>query len=153
MPLLDDPARLQALQASGLLRKDVPRRFDHLVFTAATLLRADVAELNVVTATMQYTTAGWPPGVHVARTIADSGCRVVIEGGVTLAVSDAVMHPIMCEKSWAGEHRGYLGTPVMFQNECVGSLCVLTYKVREWSRLDVQALEGLANLASLSLEI
>jgi GAF domain-containing protein len=152
MPQLDDRLRLQALNDSGLLRKDVTCRFDHLVFTAATLLRADVAELNVVTDEMQYTTAGWPPGGHDPRLIDDSGCRVVVEAQETVAIADVLMDPIMCEKSWAGEHRGYLGTPVMYRGQCIGTLCVLTYKTREWSHLDRRALEALADLASSSLD-
>ena len=153
MPRLDDRERLHALHTSGLLRKDVTCRFDHLVFTAATLLRADIAQLNVLTAEMQYTTAGWPPGGHIDRPVEDSGCRTVVERQQTVAIPDVLQDPIMCTKSWATEHRGYMGTPVLHREQVIGTLCVLTHEVREWGYLDHQALEGLAHLVSLSLEV
>lgn len=150
---LDDAERLLALRTSGLLGKSMPERLSHLTFAAARLVMADVAQINALDEFTAYNISGWPPDAeyHLTRPVEDSGCRTVVMSGQALVVQDTLANPLTCERPWAGRMRGYLGVPVMFDHQAVGSLCVLTREPRAWKTYDITALEGIARLVSISL--
>lgn len=151
MGTYSDPDRLAALGRSGLLDKSVPDRIQHLVYTAHSLLRADVAQLNVLTASTQHTVAEWPRVPPRTRPIAETGCQHVLVSE-TVAVQDMVDDPIMCVLPWSNHFRGYIGSVICYGDQPIGALCALTVEPRRWTKTDELTLKSLTRLVSLSLE-
>lgn len=149
---LDDPERLQALADSGLLNKNVQARMEHLAFASCRLLLADVSQLNAMDEHFRYVVAGYPPGDWPILLSGQSGCREVIEQGVALSIEDSRQHPVTCSMPWVERFRGYLGVPVSYHGQILGSLCVLSVEPRAWKDYEVAALSGVARLAGMSLE-
>lgn len=152
MNRLDDPQRLEALERSGLLRKDVGQRLDHLTFSACRLLQADMSLLNAVDDTFQHTVVGYPPGTTLTLPIELTGCREVVLSGKPLAIPDIVEHPVLCTVPWGERYRSYLGCPISYDDEIIGSICVLSERPRAWKNYEISALEGVARLAGMSLQ-
>lgn len=152
MRRLDDPARLEALTRSGLLQKDTVQRLDHLAFAACRLLLADVCLINALDGALQRTVVGYPPGNWPDMPVDVSGCREVVLSGEPLAVPDVEEHPMLCKVPWKGYFRSYLGCPVTYDGQIIGSICVLNEMPRHWKSYEITALEGVARLAGMSLE-
>lgn len=150
---LDDPRRLAALSRSGLLLRPLNDRLDRLVATAASVVAADAAQVNVVDDTSQHHLSRWPPVVSTEpRPVQESGCRHVVETGHTLAVPDTLADPVFCVLPWVRDGwRGYLGTPICYEGEPIGALCVLSHQPRRWFRADTLALEAVARLVTHAL--
>ena len=142
---LTDPARLAAVRASGLLGL-VRARLQALTVQARFQLDADAAQVNVVDGELLHHAAASPPASAPTPTdpAETSGCRVVVEVGDVVAVDDTATDAAWCDLPWAGTWRGYLGAPVRYDGETVGSFCVLTRQPREWTDQDREALRALA---------
>jgi len=150
---IDDPVRLAALEESGLLDKDVVGRLTHLTYSAVMITGADASQINVLGDVTQHTIAQHPEPRRAPIPVEASACYRVIQQNVTIAVVDAAHDPDACDLPWAQDFRGYLGTPVCYDDEPIGSICVVSVEPREWRRHDELALEGLARLVSLSVEL
>jgi GAF domain-containing protein len=149
---LTDPIRIEALQRSGLLDRTVAQRLDHLAFAAARLLLADAALINGLDGGSQYTPVGWPQGEWPVHPVGVSGCQHVVLTGQPFVVNDALVNPVTCEMPWAERFRAYLGVPVCYDDHIIGSLCVLNAAPRTWKPYEIQALEGVSRLVTMSLE-
>ena len=155
MSRLASQERLAALERSGLLHKTPNERVRHLVYTAYTLLRADAAQLNILTDTHQHTVVEWPrasPHAVSSMPVGDSGCYRVMLAEETMAIEDTLEHPQMCVLPWTAIFRGYLGTVICYDNQPIGSLCALTVEPRKWTALDIVTLESLAKLVAISVD-
>lgn len=152
MARLSDRDRIAALERSGLLKKDLDGRIQHLAYTAYSLLKADAAQLNVHIDGIQRTVAEWPRAAPVDLPAPDSGCYQVLVAEQTLAVPDTLDHPTMCVLPWANTFRGYLGAVVCFDNQAVGTLCALSIEKRCWTPLEIVTIEAVARLVTLCLE-
>ncbi len=151
---LKDPKRLAALQRSGLIGRPLNEQLHRIVCTAASTLRADVAQLNVLDSARQHHLVFWPPAVATIAEpvpLSESGCAQVVELGTTLVVPDALQHPVLCMAKWAPVMRAYLGTPINYEGEPIGSLCVLAAQPRQWDRTEVLTLEAVGRLVSHAL--
>lgn len=145
-----DPARLDALKRSGLLRHDLAKRLDILCETATEMIGCPVAHINLLDATRQYTVGSFPVLEQKIRAINTSGCEEVIASKAIVIVPDTRVHPIMCLRPFvtiAGMN-AYLGVPILFGDQAVGSFCALDYEPREWAYWQIEALKGLAALTS-----
>lgn len=152
MTVITDPDRLAALDASGLLDKDVAGRLNHLAYSATMLTSTDVSQINVLGNLSQTTIAQYPEPLRGPISAESSGCHEVVRLGTTIVIPDTVLHPVTCDLPWVEDFRGYLGTPVHYSGQVIGALCVLTANPRDWHTRDLLTTEGLARLVSLSLE-
>lgn len=145
--------RLEALSQSGLLKKSTAERLHHLAYTSVTLLRADACQINALDDKMQRTVTGYPPNPEGWPDIPVelTGCQEVVLLGVPLVIPDVQDHPIMCALPWAESWQGYLGVPIVFDSQIIGSLCVLSKEPREWRPYETTALQGVARLIAASL--
>lgn len=143
---LDSTSRLAAIERSGILQASRQQAFMAVCKLAHTLVGATASQLNVLTADEQLHLAEWPrPRIwRKPIPLSESGCREVVIAEVPIVIPDTLLHPIMCLKPWVGEWRGYLGCPVVYDGEVIGSLCALTNSVRHWSQKDVGIMRGLA---------
>jgi GAF domain-containing protein len=150
---LTAPERIAALRASGLLDKTVVQRLDSLAYTATALLRADACQINALDDRFQRTVTGYPPGHWpAAQALEISGCRRVVLLGEPLVIPNVAYDEQVCNQPWTAQFQAYLGVPVRYEGQIVGSMCVLEGEPRDWSTYDVKGLAGLAHLVELSLE-
>ena len=146
--------RLEALRQSGLLRKSASERLHHLAYTACSLLQADACQINALDDAMQRTVTGYPPNTEGWEDLPVelTGCQEVVLLGEPLVIPDVEQHPIMCRLPWAEHWQAYLGVPIRFDRQIIGSVCVLSREPREWRSYETTALEGIARLVCASLE-
>lgn len=122
---------------------------------AVTALQVDSAQVNALDARRVRVAAEWPV-VRVRgrrRTFPGpiSGCHEVVVAEHTIVVENSLEHPIMCAKPWTGLWRGYLGSPLRFNGQVIGTMCVMTHDVRSWSDDDIAIIEGLARQVATGL--
>lgn len=151
--VLSRTERLDALHSSGLLRHDMQGRLDLLCETAASILRAPLARVNVLDGDMQTSIGKWPPDNDRFTPAKDAACREVIVSRQPLVVPNTLLHPTMCMIPFVTVvgARSYLGVPIFHEGEAIGSVCVADYVVRSWTVWDTAGLQGLARLAGLAV--
>lgn len=150
---LTRPERLAALKNSGLLRHDASGRLDLLCETACTVLRVSLSMVNMLDERFSVSVGKWPPDDDRTSPVEGVGCKDVILTGQAVIVPDTLVHPILCMRPFVTVMgvRSYLGVPVFFDGEVIGSFCAADYAVREWNHWDVAGLQGLARLAGLAV--
>jgi GAF domain-containing protein len=141
---LDSVPRLIAIERSGIL---LVKRQEMLVEVCKALYEAlsvDDVQVNVITATHQIFVAEWPKPKRRRKPnpLTNSGCREVILANQPVVIPDSREHPIMCTMPWVKEWLGYLGVPLRYEGQPLGTLCVLTRKVRQWTPEDVALVES-----------
>lgn len=147
------PERLAALKASGLLRHGPQDRLDLLCETATMILRAPMSQVNLLDDKFSVSVGKWPPDDDRRMAVEGSGCKEVIVAAQPVIVPNTLLHPTLCMIPYvtvAGV-RAYLGVPVFFGGEVIGSFCVADMVAREWTHWDVAGLQGLARLAGLAV--
>lgn len=145
---IHDPARLAAtfeyLQSNPI--------FDYLVADAARALNVAVCEFNVVTNERQFHVGKYPAEGDRSDPLVDSGCRFVVMKGKPVSVNNCVTDEDFM--SLAGVRNGvfasYLGVPLRYKGELVGSFCVADTQVREWSKRDLDKLRFFAAQTGLT---
>ena len=154
LPRVTDPARLAALDATGLVDAPAPS-FDKLTRLAAAALKAPIALMSLVGADRQT----YVSRVGTRSTGSDlsrSFCKYVVEGGEALIVDDARTHPLVrgspaVEDGTVGAYAGFpVTTP---EGHVLGSFCVIDRTAREWSEDELQTLRDLAACAISEVEL
>jgi GAF domain-containing protein len=145
-----DPDRLEALRKSGLLRHDLEKRLDILCETATELIGCPVSYINLLDDQLQHTVGSFPIGPRKSNPVETTGCEEVVIAEKVIVVPDTRDHPVMCMRPFVtvAGMLAYLGVPILFGEQVVGSFCVLDYEPRDWAHWQVEALKGLASLTS-----
>ena len=153
----DSRRRLEALRASGLLDTPTEASFDRLTRLATKLLRAPVALVSLVDEDRQFfkSCVGVPEQVAATResSLEQSYCRLVVVADEPLVVRDARADPSFADHpgTAAFDIGAYLGVPLRFEGEVLGSLCVLDQRPREWSEEDIALLRDLGDLVETQI--
>lgn len=150
--VVTDPDRLAALEASGLLAKDVLGRLNHLTYSAVQITGGDASQINVLGGEWQNTIAAYPVPLPDPYPVEQSGCQEVIRQDDTIVIPDTAAHPLTCNLPWVQVWRGYLGAPIHHDGEPIGAMCLLSATPREWRQHDVLALAGFVRLVMLSID-
>lgn len=136
MAELDRPERLGALQ--GAVLDSAPDAvLDELVRGAAAAAATPIALISIVMGHVQYfrTHVGLPADLAASRATSrcDSFCQYVVKSEGPFIVTDA-HHDPRVPQHLVEEYgiRAYLGVPVRFRGEIVGSLCVIDAVPREF---------------------
>ncbi len=137
------------------MRHDVSGRLDVICETAATTLKAPIAQLNVLDEVFQSTVGRYPPDMRFdPLVLKDSACESVLLAAGPVVVPDAREHPLLCQRPpVAAGMRAYLGVPLVKEDQIVGTLCVVDFQPRNWRRYEVSTLEGLADLAWAAVSV
>jgi GAF domain-containing protein len=154
---LANPERLTALRRVDLLDTPAEEAFDRLTRLATKLLDVPVALVNFVDEERQFLKSALglsPPIAAIRQHPAAWGfCPFAIALRTPLAVCDA-----MAEPEWADNTvvrtfgvRAYLGVPLIYGDQPIGTFCVVDFRPRCWSDDDVASLQDLA--ASVMSEI
>ena len=152
---ISDPARLQALYATGLLDSPPEEAFDRITRAAASALDAPHSAVSLIDVDRQFfvSTAGMggtSPGER-ETTLDRSVCQYVVANGAPLIIEDARIHPIFKNHPVVldGSVVAYLGIPLSDHDDnAIGTLCVFDEKPRLWSTGHVQILSDLAGLVA-----
>ncbi|HET9073594.1 MAG TPA: PAS domain S-box protein [Solirubrobacteraceae bacterium] len=155
MPRLDDPDRLEALAATGLMDTEPEESFDRLTRLAAHMLKAPVAVVTLLDDRRQFlkSAVGLPTG---EGPLSHSFCRHVVEDDAPFIVADAHHHPRVRENPAVAESgiTAYCGVPLTTSaGATLGSLCVVEKIPREWTPAEVQLLEELAAATVTEIEL
>ncbi|MEA2155035.1 MAG: hypothetical protein QOE11_1175, partial [Solirubrobacteraceae bacterium] len=150
----DDPARIKALKATGLLDGTVDESFDGLARLAARLMDAPVALVSLIDVDREFLTAhvgvpepyatrrGWP--------LTHSLARHAVANNAPLVVSDARADPVLRD-SLAITELGviaYAAVPLTSASgRAIGALAVADRRSRSWSAEQLEILHELGRLA------
>lgn len=152
--VVNNPLRLAALQASGLLDTPPDASFDRVTRLVSRLLDAPTALFSLVDKNRQFfksqTGLSEPWATQRQTPLSHSFCQWVISGKEAVAIDDAREHPVL-RHNLAVKDLGvvaYTGVPInTTQGESLGSLCAIDAKPRNWSDKDIAILSDLARLA------
>lgn len=152
---LENPARLMALQHSGLLDSPPEERFNGLTRELAAALDVPGALVTLVDADRQFFKSRFhvdfdPDGQSLEgreSPLSYSLCKHVVGGDQPLIVEDATQHALVRDNPAieAFGVRAYLGVPLRTKSgEVLGSLCVFDRQPHEWSDHDLHRAEETA---------
>jgi GAF domain-containing protein len=150
----DDPKRLRALRASGLLDSPPTEAFDRLTHLVRRVLAVPVALISLVDSERQFfkSQIGLPePWASRRETpLSHSFCQYTVRDRKPLVVSDAREHPEL-KDNLAVPDLGvvaYAGIPLITEDGyALGSLCAIDNQPRFWTTEQVELLADLARLA------
>jgi PAS domain S-box-containing protein len=157
--LLADPGRLAALQQTNLLDTAAEEAFDRLVRLAARLLAAPVALVTLVDTDRLFLKAclGLPEPWASARQLplSHSLCQRQLATGQPLVLGDVAADPLARGNQGVAELgvAAYLGIPLRFGGQVVGSLCVTDRQPHSWTAEDVAVLADVAGLVMTEIEL
>lgn len=156
--VLQDPARLQSLRATGML--DAPRdtTLDLLTRLTSTLTKAPTALLSLVDVDRQFFASevglAEPWRAKRETPMSLSFCQWTVASGDPLIVENAREHPLL-KHNVAVDQLGvgaYAGMPVFGPDQqVVGSFCVVDSKYRAWTPQQLAILTDMADIARVEV--
>lgn len=156
---IDDPERLGAVEATGLLAQEQDPTLDGMARLAAALAHAPSAFVTLVGGDRQVTPGAALPGAQIAPNrrlpLTDSFCQFSVVTGERLVISDVRRDPLVRETRPASEGGivSYAGFPLRTDSgHVLGSLCVVDVEPREWTTDELALLAGLAVLVRNEIE-
>ena len=153
---LRDVARLQALKRTGLMDSLPEASYDRFARLAARLTASPSAFISLVSDQRQFFKATHGQEDSLRETpLTHSFCQYVASTGQPLAVEDARHHPTVKDNPAIKDSNviAYLGSPLLAQGKCIGSLCVIDSQPRRWGWADRQALNDLAACINSEIEL
>ena len=159
---LRDPQRLAALRATGLLDGERVDALDRVARLVAVALGAPLAQVNLVTDTVQIPAAACvqAPGEEAdwrqPVPLTHSYCQHLVSLGGPLVIDDAPTHPLVRD-SVATREAGigaYLAVPLVTPDaQVLGSVCVVDFVPRSWAAADLAVMVDLAAVASTEIAL
>ena len=153
--VLSNLDRLAALEDARVVNHLRPK-LDRLAQTAAKWLNTPMAHMTVLDAHHVYL-AGMA-GVtgelaETRKTDAEASyCRYVVATDAVLVVDDSSVTALVKDHPATVDGvRAYLGVPVRYGGQCLGSFCVVDTQARDWTDEDLGILQDLANQAMSQL--
>jgi GAF domain-containing protein len=148
---LEDPARLAAIEKTGLVGVKEDPVLHRLTRLAARSLDAPVALLSFVAADRQFFASSWglpePWASDRGTDLLHSFCQHVVVSNQPLLVTDARKHPLV-QGNRAIEDLdviAYMGIPMNdSEGNTLGSFCVIDHEPRQWKAADVELLHDFA---------
>gem|GEM_PF-3465233 len=149
-----DPARIEALRATGLLDSPAEESFDGIVKLAARLLDAPLATISLIDADREFLTAHvgvpHPYGARRGWPLTHSLARYAVANDAPLVVSDARADPVLRDSQAIGELGivAYASIPLTTASgRAIGALSVGDRRSRPWSEEQLEILHELAHVA------
>jgi diguanylate cyclase (GGDEF)-like protein len=153
MAVIDDPQRLAALRASGLVDSPAEEGFDRITRLVRSMLGTPTALISLVDRERQFFKSasglGEPWASRRGTPLAMSLCRTVVTSERPFIVDDAARdprtanHPAVTELGVAA----YAGVPLVTPDgEHLGALCTIDSTPRHWSERDCTILADLAEI-------
>lgn len=145
---LEDPKRLRAVYGSDFYDAEVQLKLNSICATAAQLLNAPHASVNLIERDTQRTVATYGSRSLSSVEASKSVCQHTVGTRREINIDDFAQHPLVCELTTVHDGiRSYLGVPLMTQDSLVlGALCVWDTTPRTWNTTHVSALASLASV-------
>lgn len=154
---LSDPARLAALDATGVMDTPSEDVFDRTVRLATTMLGVPVGLVSFVGEARQFFKAQCGLTKDISETpLSHSFCQYVVVHDMTLAVSDARDHPLLRDNLAVPDLGvvAYLGVPIHAPTgETIGSFCAIDDQPRNWTDKDIEGLTDIAAMLETELKL
>lgn len=155
---IQDPARLTALHATGLLDSEVEEVFDRLTRIAVRLLGVPAAFISLVDADRDFykSACGFGEPLAGERQIAGpTFCHYTVQRTTPLVIPDTAGDP---------EYRNvptvktlgvaaYVGVPLTVDGQTIGAFCAIDTHPRKWTGDEVDTLVELAASAQREVEL
>ncbi len=158
--VLRDPERLARLRATALLDAPTDDAFDRLTRLASRLLDAPLSTVTLVDDERQFymSCTGFPEPIATARQtpLEFSFCKHTVVLGKPLVIPDVRGHPLVGDNPAISQFgvTAYAGIPLLTSDgHALGTLCVMDFKVREWTPDQVSSLTDLAAAVSTEIEL
>jgi len=152
---INDPSRLRALYATGLLDSPPEEAFDRITRAAAAALDAPHSAVSLIDVDRQFfkSTVGMGGDSPEEREtpLERSVCQYALAKGSALLIEDARIDPIFKNHPAVvdGSVVAYLGIPLVDgEKNAIGTLCVFDEVPRLWTTGHVQILGDFASLAA-----
>lgn len=136
-------ARTAAIEASGIRLVALHDALERVCKSAHQSVKGDSVMLNVLTQDAQVFVAEYPRPKKKKQPVpmSNAGCREVVLSEATVNIYDSTKHPVMCIMPWSKAWKAYLGVPVLFGDQVLGSLCTVDADCRTWTPKEIAALE------------
>ncbi len=158
--VLTNPDRLRALRETALLDAPTEEAFDRLTRLASKLLQAPLSTVTLVDDERQFymSCTGFPEPLATTRQtpLEFSFCRHTVVLGKPLIISDVRNHPLVGDNPAISQFgvTAYAGIPLLTADgHALGTLCVMDFKVRDWSADQISSLADLAAAVSTEIEL
>lgn len=154
---LNNADRLRALRHSGLLDSPKEPVYDEVTRSICQTLNVPISLVTIIAPDRQFfkSAIGLDAIVMEARQapIEDSTCKYVVEKNCILRIDDVQKDVFF--RSHEGLNNGkvgaYLGVPLRFMGEAIGSVCAADTRARKWSDQEIAFLEEKCDMLSQSL--
>jgi phosphoribosyl 1,2-cyclic phosphodiesterase/DNA-binding response OmpR family regulator len=151
----DEEQRLASLHKLGILDTDREERFDRITRLAAAMFNVPVALISLIDSERQWIKSS--AGVDVTETPRDEAfCSHVVADRKPLLIQDARNDARFAENPLVTDGpkvRFYAGYPLfMDDGACVGTLCLVDNKPRDFGARGLALLSDMAQLAKKELE-
>ncbi len=146
----DEGERLRILRDLNILDTDPEERFDRLTRVAQMATNTPTALVSLVDHERQWFKSHL--GLDVCQTHrSDSFCSYVVHDRLPVVINDATLDPRTADMTIvvdAPRIRAYAGYPLFSPTgHCLGSLCVIDYKPRDFSKAELAVVRDLASVA------
>jgi ribonuclease BN (tRNA processing enzyme)/DNA-binding response OmpR family regulator len=151
----DEEKRIATLHNLGILDTEKEERFDRITRLAAAMFNVPVALISLIDRERQWIKSA--TGVDATETPRDEAfCSHVVAGRQPMLVQDARQDPRFAENplvTGGPKVRFYAGYPLcMDDGSCVGTLCLIDNKPRDFGGRGLALLNDMAQLAKKELE-
>jgi signal transduction histidine kinase len=155
---LRSPSRLAAVERSALQGSAAEEAFDGLTRLAARLLNVPASFISIVGADRDFykSQVGFPAELAQSHLLPGrTFCHYTLVGDEALVIDDTHADPI-----WKAvptvetlDVRAYVGVPLKFAGETIGSFCVIDMEPRQWSGPELETLGQVALSAGRELSL
>jgi signal transduction histidine kinase len=158
--VLNDPDRLNALEASALLDSPAEDVFDRFTRMASRVLKVPVTLVSLVDNEQQFFKSQFgltePLATKRCTPLTHSYCQFVVASGSPLIVDDAREHPLLRDNLAIRDNNviAYLGMPLTTREEhTLGSFCCIDHHPRVWTEDEIQMMRDLAAFVVSEIEL
>jgi signal transduction histidine kinase len=150
------PARLAAVQATGLLDSEIEEVFDRLTRLAVRLVRVPASFISLVDEDRDFYKSACGFGEPLASAREMSGptfCHYTVARSTPLVIPDTAADPVYREVPTVKSLgvAAYVGVPLIVSGQTIGAFCTIDVNPRQWTTDEVEVLVELA--ASVQREI
>lgn len=156
---ISDPARLAAVERTGLLDTLPEESFDRITRLAARLTGAAATFISLVDADRDFLKSHCGFGELLAGGRQLQGrtfCHYALLSDEPLVIGDVSLDPIFAAVPTvqAMAVRAYVGIPLALDDgQVIGSLCAIDFVPREWSADDLEVLTELAHFVTREIHL
>lgn len=156
--MVRSPDRLAAVHAAALLDAPAEEDFDELTRLARATLGAAASFVSIVDADRDFykSQSGFPEPLASARELSGrTFCHFAIASPRALVIDDTWSQPLWKAVPTVASLgvRAYVGVPIVFDGQPIGSFCVIDVHPRAWSPAEVEIVVQLSRSAGREIRL